>query len=58
MGEAAGLRAGECGYLDGALGMVAKEMGETDGKVEKSVRSVDSSESAGDGHGTDVAATA
>lgn len=35
---------GECGYLDGALGKVAKEMGETDGKVEKSVRSVDSGE--------------
>lgn len=32
---------GECGYLDGALGKVAKEMGETDVAVETSVRSVD-----------------
>ncbi|WP_329384006.1 hypothetical protein [Streptomyces sp. NBC_01716] len=30
----------ECAYLDGALGRVAKELGETDVVVEKSVRAV------------------
>lgn len=35
---------GECGYLDGALLKVAKEMGETDVAVERSVRSVDAGE--------------
>lgn len=35
---------GECGYLDGALGKVARDMGETDVKVDKSVQSVDAGE--------------
>lgn len=36
---------GECGYLDGMLGKVAKEMGETDVKVEQSVQGVNAGES-------------
>lgn len=35
---------GECAYLKGALGAVAKEMGETDVKVEQSVRGVNAGE--------------
>ncbi|QHY97180.1 hypothetical protein SSPS47_18905 [Streptomyces sp. S4.7] len=36
---------GECAYLDGALAKVAKEMGETDVRIEKSVQGVHAGES-------------